>query len=160
MSNNRFNSFEDLEDFRRTRWHMNRQIDKLYNEIKTLPDVSDIETIDFTDNSLEKVALLEKTLQDMLILSDFEAMSYACRLREICITLKCELNRNAFANVEAVKNVINKVYYKQKPQKLECCNAILAYLKLVGCGYCLQPFEEFRIEVKTPKRHPLKVKDI
>jgi hypothetical protein len=160
MSNNRFNTYEDLEDFRRTRWSLNRQIDNLYNEIKTLPDVSDIEFIDFTDNCLEKIALLEKKLQHMAILSDFEAMSYACRLREICITLKCELNRNAFANVETVKNLINKVYYKQKPQKLESVNSILTYLKLVGCGYSLKPYEEFLTEVKTPKRHPLKVKDI
>ena len=160
MNNNRFTSYEDLENFCRTRWHLNRQIDKLYSEIKTLNDVSDIEFIDFTDNSLEKVALLEKTLRHILILTDFEAMSYSCRLRDICITLQCELNRNTFSNVEAVKNVINKVYYKQKPQKLECCNAILAYLKLVGCGYSLQPYEDLRVEFKTPKRHPPKVKDI
>lgn len=156
-SNNRFNTYEDIEDFRRTRWHLNRQIDKLYAEIKTLPDVSAVENMNFLEEQDENTNILAKNLEHTAILSEFEAMSYACRLRDICIVLKTDLNRNTFSNFEMVKGVINKIYYKQKAQRIEAVLAVLCYLKLIGCSYSLIPYEELLEEVKAVKKHPPKI---
>ena len=162
MSNNRFNTIEDLNLFSlRTRYHVDKNIKKLYDERKTLPDVSNIEQFDFTEEKSNFLAeKLLKHFNEFPELTNHDANGYVYRLRELVVSLKTfVLSREAFANFEIVKQVVNNIYFKNKAYKIQACEAILFYLKKVGADN-IEPYELLLEESKVIKKHPPKVKNI
>lgn len=159
--NTKIETYDDLYKIKslNTRWHCNQVINDIYNHMKSLPDVCGIETINFEDSKNNEVFVkFQKCLEKYPELNEKEKLCYSIRLREIVVALKTfKLQRETFLDIENVKDVINKMYWKMKPQKIEVCEAILWYLKKVGCqSYVLYHYELFLEQVKARKHHPPK----
>ena len=159
--NNKIENYEDIQKIKmlNTRWHCSQVINEMYSRMKSLPDVSGIDNVDFGDFKNNEVFVkFQDSLEKYPELNENERINHSIRLRELVLILKTnKLQRETFLDIENVKDVITKMYWKMKPQKIECCEAVVWYLKKVGCPpYVSHHYEAFLEEVKARKCHPPK----
>jgi hypothetical protein len=141
-----------------TRYAIEKQITALLKKASKITDVSSIERMDFSKFSQEEVhkmvdrnAKLFTELETTM--SDFRAMCYACRLKEMSLMGKIEISRDTLEEFEKIENIIENVFWKAKPQKIQAVEAILFYLKYVGCDYSVDFYDELLHKVKARKPH-------
>lgn len=144
-----------------TRYAVQKEICILNKKWLKLPNVSNIENMDFAKYSIDQVHKMidmnAKLFMELdTTLSEFDAMTYSCRLKEMSIMGKIEISRDTFEDFEKIENIITHVYYKAKPAKIDAVKAILFYLKYVGCDYDLDFYENLLEKVKARKPHPKK----
>lgn len=150
-----------------TRYAVQKEICALNKKWMKLPNVSNIENMDFTKYSIDQVNKMidmnAKLFMELdTTLSELEAVTYSNRLKEMSIMGKIEISRDTFEDCDKIENIINHVYYKAKPAKIEAVEAVLFYLKHVGTDYALDDYEKLLEKVKARKPHPPKApyKDI
>jgi len=141
-----------------TRYAITKQIQDLYKKAAKLPDVLLLEKMDFGNFSQEEIHKMvernAKFFTDLdTTIGEFQAMCFACRLKEISLMGKLEISRDSLEEFEKIENIVQHVYWKAKVQKIQAIEAILFYLKYVGCDYSVNFYVELLHKVKARKPH-------